>query len=193
MANVAAKRATYEDVLGSLENVVAEVIDGVLYSSPRPAAAHAVAASAIGGELFGPFKRGRGGPGGWIILDEPELHLDADIVVPDLAGWRKERMPTVADAAYFTLAPDWICEVLSPSTEKIDRALKLPIYARAGVEFAWLVNPRNRTLEVLRRQEQTWVVLAVHKDDDIVHAHPFEVFALELSILWADVEQTEPK
>lgn len=193
MADVAAKRATYEDVLGSLENVVAEVIDGVLYSSPRPAAAHAVAASAIGGELFGPFKRGRGGPGGWIILDEPELHLDADIVVPDLAGWRKERMPTVADAAYFTLAPDWICEVLSPSTEKIDRALKLPIYARAGVEFAWLVNPRNRTLEVLRRQEQTWVVLAVHKDDDIVHAHPFEVFALELSILWADVEQTEPK
>jgi Uma2 family endonuclease len=192
MANAASKRATYQDVLDSPEHIVAEVIEGVLYSSPRPAKPHAVAATAIGGELFGPFKRGRGGPGGWIILNEPELHLEADIIVPDLAGWRRERMPSTGSDAFFTLAPDWICEVLSPSTEKIDRALKLPIYARAGVEFAWLVNPRTRTLEVMRRQEQSWVVLAVHKDDDIVHAVPFEVFALELAILWADVEAPPP-
>jgi Uma2 family endonuclease len=193
MANAAAKRATYQDVLDSPEHIVAEVIEGVLYSSPRPSAPHAVAASALGGELFAPFKRGRGGPGGWIILDEPELHLEADIVVPDLAGWRRTRMPAVERAAFFTLAPDWICEVLSPSTEKIDRALKLPIYARAGVDFAWLVNPDTRTLEVMRRQEQSWVVLAVHKDDDVVHAEPFEAIALELAVLWADVvEDTKP-
>src|SRR5690606_30130204 len=116
---------------------------------PRPAAIHAVAASVLGGELSGPFHRGRGGPGGWVILDEPELHLGGDVLVPDLAGWRRERMPEIPDAAGFELAPDWVCEVLSPSTEAVDRAQKVRLYAREGVAHVWLLNPRGRTLEVL--------------------------------------------
>src|SRR5437016_825432 len=137
MADPAKKRATYEDVLRAPEHVVAEIINGELRLSPRPGKPHARATSSLGIELGGPFDRGRGGPGGWIILDEPELHLGEEVVVPDLAGWRRERMPTLDEAAYFTLAPDWICEALSKSTEADDRADKLPIYAAAGVEHAW--------------------------------------------------------
>src|SRR6185503_12126115 len=128
MADPPKKRATYEDVLNAPEHMVAEIIDGDLLLFPRPARPHAAALSALGEELGPPFKRGRGGPGGWIILDEPELHFREDILVPDLAGWRRERLPAIERAAYMTLAPDWLCEVLSPSTEKVDRAEKLPIY-----------------------------------------------------------------
>src|SRR3954467_12406104 len=126
------RAATYDDLLQVPEHLVAEIVDGVLITSPRPAARHAMAASALGEELGPPFKRGKGGPGGWIILDEPEIHYQAmgDILVPDLAGWRRERLPKVEDIPFFTVSPDWICEVLSPSTEKIDRAQKLGIYAR---------------------------------------------------------------
>src|SRR6187402_3256932 len=127
------RRATYEDLLQVPEHLVGEIVDGELVTSPRPAAAHARASSSLGGELYGPFDRGRGGPGGWIILDEPELHLLGHVLVPDLAGWRRERMPELPDAKAFELAPDWACEVLSPSTAKVDRADKVPIYAQAGV------------------------------------------------------------
>jgi Uma2 family endonuclease len=120
--------------------------------TPTARQAHAFAASALGGELIPPFRRGHGGPGGWFIIHEPELHADADVVVPDLAGWPCERMPVLTtDEPFFSLAPDWICEVLSPSTAtKLDRAEKLPIYARAEVRHAWLIDPVLRTLEVLR-------------------------------------------
>jgi Uma2 family endonuclease len=188
MADPARKRATYEDVLRAPLHQVAEIIAGELYLHPRPAAPHAVAASALGEELGPPFKRGRGGPGGWLILDEPELHLAADIVVPDLAGWHRERLPHVGDDAYLTLAPDWICEVLSRSTEKVDRAGKLPIYAREGVRFAWLVNPLVRLLEVLRLESGKWLTLAVYRDDERVRAEPFDAIELELGVLWADVK-----
>jgi Uma2 family endonuclease len=120
-------------------------------------------------------------------LIEPEIHLGADILVPDYAGWRRERMPFVTDTPYFTLAPDWICEVLSPSTERMDRADKLPIYAREGVGYAWLVNPLQRTLEVLRIESGRWLTLAVHCDDALVRAEPFDAIELELGALWADV------
>jgi Uma2 family endonuclease len=189
MADPARRRATYEDVLAAPPHRVAEVIDGELVLNPRPGGPHAAAATALGEELGPPFKRGRGGPGGWIILDEPELHLRADIVVPDLAGWRRERLPSIPDAAFFTLAPDWICEVLSPRTAKLDRSRKLSIYAREGVGHAWLVDPRLRTLEVLRLDaEKHWTTLAVHADSDAVRAVPFEAFTLDLAVLWADVE-----
>src|SRR5258708_1593356 len=129
MADPAFKRATYADVLAAPRNVVAEVIHGVLHTNPRPASPHAAATTALAGELWSPFKRGSGGPGGWILLVEPELHLGDHVMVPDLAGWRRERMPAVRDVAYFTLAPDWVCEVLSKGTAKVDRSEKLPLYA----------------------------------------------------------------
>lgn len=187
MADAAKRRATYEDVLAAPREVVAEVLFGVLHTHPRPGARHARAASRLGGELDGPFDRGRGGPGGWILLDEPELHLGEDIVVPDLAGWRRERMPRFPyDAAYFTLPPDWICEVLSASTSKIDRGDKLDIYAREGVRNAWLLDPTDRTLEVLRLDAGHWVRLAFHRDGRAVRAEPFEAIELALDALWPD-------
>ena len=128
-----ARRATYQDVLDAPAHRVAEIVDGTLYTQPRPAPPHAVASSYLGGELTGPFGKGRGGPGGWWILDEPELHLGEDILVPDLAGWRRERMAELPDTAYFTLAPDWACEVLSASTRRLDLHEKRPVYAREGV------------------------------------------------------------
>lgn len=111
---------------------VAEILAGELHTSPRPTPRHAVASSGLGADLSGPFDRGRGGPGGWWILDEPEIHVGDDVVVPDLAGWRRTRLPEMP-AAFFTLAPDWVCKTLSPSTEHIDRGTKLAIYAREGV------------------------------------------------------------
>jgi len=187
MANPARRRATYEDVLAAPAHLVAELVHGVLHTHPRPASPHAAAASALGEELGPPFKRGRGGPGGWILLDEPEVHLGEHVLVPDLAGWRRERMPAIADAPYFTLAPDWVCEVLSASTAKIDKTEKLPVYAEHRVAHAWLVDPILRTLEVLRLQGGQWSILATYCDDARVRAQPFDAIELELGVLWADV------
>ena len=130
------RRATYADLLEVPEHLVAEIIDGELLTSPRPASPHALAASAIGSALFDRFNGPPGGadrPGGWWILFEPELHLGEDVLVPDHAGWRRERMPALPDVVGFTLAPDWVCEVISPSTARIDRGRKLRVYAREQV------------------------------------------------------------
>jgi Uma2 family endonuclease len=187
------KRATYADVLAAPPEKVAEVVDGELYLFPRPAKPHAAATTALGEELGPPFKRGRGGPGGWILLDEPELHLVDDILVPDLAGWRRERMPVMTtEQPYFDLPPDWVCEVLSDSTRKLDRAKKVPIYARSGVKHVWLVDPIARTLEVLRLEHEKYVIIAVHADDAKVRAEPFDAIELDMSILWADVQLSPP-
>lgn len=177
--------ARYADVEALPEGVVGEILDGVLYTHPRPGSPHALASSAIGEELGPPFKRGRGGPGGWVILWEPELHLVEDVIVPDLAGWRRERMPEVPTAAAFTLAPDWVCEVLSPSTEKVDRGVKLPIYARRQVSHVWLVDPIEQTLEILRLDGESYRIAAVHAEAAVVRAAPFEAVELGLEVLWA--------
>jgi Uma2 family endonuclease len=179
-------RATYEDVLNAPENKVAEILDGELVLSPRPASPHATASSRLGVELGGPFDRGRGGPGGWWILDEPELHFGEDVLVPDLSGWRRERMPAVPVVAFFTLPPDWVCEVLSPSTERIDRAKKLRLYAAAGVAHAWLVDPIERTLEVLRLRDGAWTIVCVFAGSELVRAEPFAEVELALGDLWLD-------
>jgi Uma2 family endonuclease len=184
MAAPTKKRATYQDVLDAPPHKVAEILNGVLHVSPRPGAPHTSVSSALGGELYNPFQRGRGGPGGWVILDEPELHHDDNIVVPDLAGWRRERLPAIPDAAYFTVAPDWVCETLSPSTERIDRIEKLPFYAGFGVRYVWFVHPSLRSLEVMRLQDGKWLVLAIHHEDDRVHAEPFDAIELDLALLW---------
>jgi Uma2 family endonuclease len=178
------KPATYADLEALPENVVGELIAGELHVSPRPASRHARAASVLGVKLGGPFDLGDGGPGGWVILDEPELHFGEDALVPDLAGWRRERMPVLPDAAAFELAPDWVCEVLSPSTSSLDRNIKLPVYAREGVRHVWLVDPKARTLEVLRLNGESYTLLGKHDASARVHAEPFEALELELALLW---------
>ena len=179
------KRATYEDVLNAPENKVAEILDGELFLSPRPASRHAVAASRLG-RILGPFDDDPGGPGGWWILDEPELHFGGQVVVPDLAGWRRERMPEPPASPAFTIVPDWVCEVISPGTERLDRARKLPIYAHAGVGHAWLVSPLARTLEVLRLHEGRWLLIGAHSSDEVVRAEPFEAVEVDLLLLWGE-------
>lgn len=180
-----AKRgATYQDLRALPEHKVGEIIDGELYVSPRPASLHARAASKLGSRLGGPFDDGIGGPGGWIILAEPELHLADQVVVPDLAGWCRERMPELPDAPAFELAPDWICEVLSPSTEAFDRAKKMPNYAVAGVRHAWLVDPGPKTLEVFRLEGARWTVVRTYTEDR-VRAEPFDAVEFDLSALWS--------
>ena len=176
--------ATYEDVLGLPENVVGEIIDGELIVSPRPAPRHALASSLIGGELAGPFHRGRGGPGGWVILDEPELHLGAQVLVPDLAGWRRERMSALPGTTWFTLAPDWVCEVLSPSTAIVDRTRKQDIYRDHGVPWLWFVDPPARTIEVLSRAEQGWMVAGTFGGEGEKRIPPFDAVAIDIGALW---------
>ena len=184
MAPPTKPRATYEDLVAVPDHLVAEIIEGELYASPRPAPRHARASTALGTALHGPFDAGRGGPGGWTILFEPELHLDDNVVVPDLAGWRRERMPRLPETAYFPLAPDWICEVLSASTVALDRVKKLSVYAGEGVSHAWLVDPIARTVEVLRLESSRWVITGTFGGVDVIHAEPFEALELDLTLLW---------
>lgn len=186
MALRAYRPATYADLLKVPDHQVAEIVDGDLHTSPRPALRHAVSSSELGAELLSAFSRGRGGPGGWWILDEPELHLGPDILVPDLAGWRRERLASIPDALFMILAPDWICEVLSPSTQRLDRVQKLRAYAREGVAHAWLLQPIERTLEVLRLERGRWVLIASHAGDEIVRAEPFDAVAIDLLPLWGE-------
>jgi Uma2 family endonuclease len=176
--------ATYDDLLKVPDHLVAEILDGELHASPRPAPRHARASSGLNGQLHGPFDSGRGGPGGWWILFEPELHLGADVVVPDVAGWRRKRLPALPEQAYFSLAPDWVCEVISPSTASMDRVKKLSIYARERVSHAWLADPIARTLEILRLETGRWTIVSTSADLAVVRAEPFDAIELDLSLLW---------
>ncbi|MCC7381460.1 MAG: Uma2 family endonuclease [Deltaproteobacteria bacterium] len=185
MIAVSKKPSTYEDLVALPEHVIGEIIDGELHVQPRPAVPHANASSNLGVLLGGPFKLGRGGPGGWVILDEPELHLGRDVLVPDLAGWRRERMPEVPGTPAITLGPDWVCELLSPSTAKIDRTKKLAVYAREGVGHVWLIDPELLTLEVFRLEAGRWMLAATFADELRVRAEPFEAIELELDVLFS--------
>lgn len=186
---VGVRRASYEDLVAVPEHLIAEIIDGELVTSPRPAPRHALASSMLGGALIGGAGSSGGGPGrrdggGWWILDEPELHLEGHVLVPDFAGWRRARMPTMPAEAYFALPPDWICEVLSPSTAGRDRVRKLPIYGAHGVGHVWLLDPGQRTLEVFRLQERLWVLVGAFEEAEIAAVEPFDDFELALATLW---------
>ena len=169
------------------DHVSAEIVDGELFTMPRPGAPHASAATDLVVELGPPFARGRGGPGGWVILVEPELHLGAkpDIVHPDIAGWRRERMPLIPDTAAIELAPDWVCEVLSEGTEAHDRGRKMRLYRSAGVAHYWLVDPRIRLLEIYRLEGGRYTLLDTWEGGATVRAEPFAAIELDLSLLWA--------
>jgi Uma2 family endonuclease len=178
--------ATYDDLVALPEHVVGEIVDDELWSSPRPAPKHSRAEFALGSILGPAFQFGETGPGGWQFLVEPELHLGRDVLVPDIAGWRAARMPVLAGTAYVVTAPDWVCEVLSPSTVRLDREKKLRIYAEYGVAHAWLVDPIARTLEVLRNDKATWTLLTTHAVDVTARIEPFEAIEFRLERLWAE-------
>lgn len=180
--------ATYEDVVNAPEHMVAEIVDGALYTSPRPATPHARAASVLGSDLIGGFDGPSGSgetPGGWWLLVEPELHLGADVLVPDLAGWRRDRLASIPNVVGITQAPDWVCEVLSPTTARLDRAKKMRIYAREQVGHLWLLDPIARTLETYRLDGEHWVVLATYVDE-AVRAAPFDAVALTMRRWWLE-------
>jgi len=184
----ARRHATYDDVLQAPEPLVAELIEGDLYTSARPAIPHARVSSALGQDL-GDFDGPSGvanKPGGWWILDEPELHFGADVLVPDLAGWRRDRLPALPDEPAFTLAPDWACEALSPSTAALDRTRKMPVYARAGVAWLWLIDPHLQMLEVYRLEAGHWVVVANHGGSTTVRAEPFADIELDMRRWWGE-------
>jgi len=179
------QRATYQDVIDAPEHHVAQIVDGELFVHPRPAQPHAEVTSVLGMLIGTPFRLGRGGPGGWIIQYEPELHLGADVLVPDLAGWRRTDHPDHdLSAAYVSAAPTWVCEVLSPSTQRLDRVRKLPVYAEAEVAFAWIVHPTDKTLEVFMLERGRWTLAQTHEGEAVVEAPPFEAVALDLGELW---------
>ena len=177
-------RATYQDVLDAPAHLIAEIIDGTLHTHPRPAVPPTRASSVLGRKIGTPYDDDTTGPDGWWILDEPELHLGDDIHVPDLAGWRRQRMPELPDAAYVTLAPDWVCETLSVETRELDLEAKLPVYAREGVAHLWLVDPADRTLEAFELRDAEWVLVARAKDDEPVSIRPFDAVTFSLGELW---------
>jgi Uma2 family endonuclease len=185
----ARRPARYDLILDVPDTKVAEIIDGELIVSPRPALPHAHTASVMGADLIGAFHRPPGdarGPGGWWLLNESELHFYDDVIVPDQAGWRRERLPAVPKLPAMTLAPDWACEVISPSTGRIDRSRKMRIYAREGVASLWLVDPLLRTIEIYELRDGEWVAKAVHGGDEPARLAPFDAVELEVARWWID-------
>ncbi|MFO0748024.1 MAG: Uma2 family endonuclease [Myxococcota bacterium] len=182
-------RATYDDILRAPENMVAEIVGGELVLSPRPAGRHARASSLMGADLAGSFGRRRGGagPGGWLIIDEPELHVAGilpDVYVPDLAGWRRERMGEVPESHEFTVCPDWVCEVFSPASSSRDLLVKGTLYHQAGVPWMWTVDPVQRFVDVYRAGERTWEHVARAEGDVEARLAPFDAVAFDLSEWW---------
>lgn len=163
--------------------MVAELIEGELFTSPRPAGPHTYAASMLGAILIPPFHLGIGGPGGWWILDEPEVHFARDVLVPDLAGWRRERMPSIPKGHIFSVVPDWVCEVISPSNGRLDRLKKMPIYAREGVPYVWIVDPEQQVLEARTLRDGEWV-MREYGGDDKVRVTPFDAIEIDLTLIW---------
>ena len=190
MGETVLERATYEDLCRVPAHLVAEILFGQLVTHPRPAPRHARAASVLGGKIGDPFDFGSDGPGGWVILDEPELHLGEHVVVPDLAGWRRETLPQLPETAWFETPPDWVCEVLSPKTVRYDRLEKRNIYASFKVRHLWLVDPDAQTVETFELRDKNgggtkWLLLATYAGDSDIAAPPFAAAPFNLKPLWS--------
>lgn len=189
MGQPARRPVDYRDLLDLPDNQVGEIVAGDLYASPRPRTGHAFAQSGVAGVLP------RGGRGvddadGWWILPEVELHLDGNVLVPDLAGWRRSTLPDLPDTAAMTVRPDWVCEILSPSTHRWDRFRKLPVYAALGVGHAWLLDPDARTVEVLRNQSGQWLWIANHTGEGDARFEPFDHLTLDVGRWWLPAPST---
>ena len=184
--NAVLKPSLYEQLLALPEHVTWEILNGGLHTIPLPSRRHAGASSSLGMRIGPPFRFGDGGPGGWWIIDEPEIHFirNQEVAVPDLGGWRRERMPDIPEDHRFEIVPDWVCEVLSPSTAQKDRTVKLPLYARYGVAHSWLVDPLAQTLEAFEWHEGRWLLIATLKEDDAVAVPPFDAVEFSLADLW---------
>ncbi|MCB1741809.1 MAG: Uma2 family endonuclease [Gammaproteobacteria bacterium] len=185
MPEPSARTASHEDLLGVPSRLVAEILNGRLVTHPRPPPRQAFAASSLRHELIGPFQKGRGGPGGWCISGEPELHMGADVMVPDIAGWRREHLHTLPETAGIETAPDWVCEILSPTTARDDRVVKMALYARDDIDHLWLIDPDLRMLEVYALESGRWLLLESHRDDARITAPPFGAVEIELDALWS--------
>jgi Uma2 family endonuclease len=185
MGKPAKEKSAYQDLYGLPENKIGEIIGGELYATPRPSPSHSNVESGLQTIIRGAYQYGwRGGPGGWIILFEPELRMGEDIVVPDLAGWRKERLPRPPETNWIEIRPDWICEVLSPGTAKLDKNRKMPLYAEYSVPFLWLIDPSAKTLDVFTLSSQQWILVSSYAEDDKLRAVPFEAIEIDLTDLW---------
>lgn len=189
MPTAVAEESLYNQLLALPDNVVGEIINGQLYTQPRPTGPHALVCSSLEIEVGAAYQKGRDGPGGWWIIVEPEVHFvrDTEVLVPDIAGWRRERMPKMPSDHRFEVTPDWVCEVLSPSTGKKDRFGKMPVYARHGVSYLWLVDPLARTLEVFELVQGYWTVIGQFKDNAEVSVAPFQEITIALPDLWAEL------
>jgi Uma2 family endonuclease len=187
MTTSAARKPTlYEQLCALPESIRGEIINDQLRTRPRTTGPHALASSRLGSDIEGPYSRGRGGPGGWWIIDEPEIHFirDREVEVPDIAGWRIEHLPRLPEGHRFEVVPDWVCEVLSPSTKSTDREEKMPVYASFGVAYSWLVDPETHTLEAYALSEGNWLPLGIFRDDDVVRVAPFDSIDIYLADLW---------
>ncbi|WPL18349.1 hypothetical protein Thiowin_03420 [Thiorhodovibrio winogradskyi] len=191
MTALAYQLTLYDHLAALPEGLSGEILNGQLYTQPRPSGRHGHVQTGLASDLVTPFERGRGGPGGWWILMEPEVHFirDTEVAVPDLAGWCRERMPRIPDGHRFEVAPDWVCEILSPGTESKDREIKLPLYAHYGVSHAWLLDPKKRRLEVYALdagggQQPNWRLVLEAGEAQQVRAPPFGELLLNLELLW---------
>lgn len=186
MAKAPRLKTLYEKLEELPEGLNGEILDGQLYTEPRPKPDHAVAASNLGAELIGPYSRGRNGPGGWWIIDEPEIHFvhKTEVVVPDLGGWRRERLPKLPRRGHFATPPDWLCEVLSPSTRSKDREIKMPLFARYGVQYVWLIDPKIYTVETYELRGAELVLTGTYGPTSSLTAAPFEAVRLQVAELW---------
>ncbi len=181
--------ATYADIESAPPNMKAQIIAGSLVLSPRPSDPHAAIFTAAIGDLFPHFgkRSGGGGPGGWVIRGEPELHLDGilpDVFVPDIAGWKRERFPEQFRGHKFAVSPDWVCEILSPSTRSRDQIVKAPLYGRAGIGWLWIVDPEARVVEVFRNEHGLWVFVSEHQGALVTRMQPFDAVEIDLSEWW---------
>jgi Uma2 family endonuclease len=191
MGTAKSRASLYERILALPETMIGEIIDGELVVSPRPSGLNVLVASSLGGELDGPFFKGRGGPGGWWILDEPEVKFEdeAQHYVPDLAGWRRERLPEIPSGHIFTVVPDWVCEVISPSSRGYDRVAKWNVYAKHGVSYYWIIDPEAKSVEAFKLDRGSWRSIGAFKGVGKMRAEPFDAIEIDLKWLWPGQEE----